>query len=194
VSYSTVDKYKSAPNFKKHSSHKNLFISLFPNNELCSPDKPERYIPTIIPYDKQPRQFFFKNKTIGSSNYSDVTVVKKNFKTVNMANYLSRSKELFRPPEFSLSYEPKKEYLMRDLGKVLNFSTMSRRKSLFIVNQTPEVYDANFRAVLPNSKTFSMSKKPELLSDPNCPLPSFMQTVHSRLSMSFSSLKSMKIN
>lgn len=158
----------------------------------CSPEKPYIRVPTVIPYNKQSVRFKKQTQIILDKNYeNDPGLIRKKIRIVNMAKTMPR-KPLFKHSEYSMNYEPNKEVVMEDLGKVLAFKNMSKRKELFIINPTPDPYDANFSAVEPNEKSFSMEKRPEMFKDNHCPLPSFMQTVHSRLSMCYSSMKSVQ--
>lgn len=65
----------------------------------------------------------------------DSSCIRKKVRTVDMNKTLPRQKNLFKSPEFSLDYDTNKEIIMPDLGKVLNFDNMSRRKSLFSANK-----------------------------------------------------------
>jgi len=44
-------------------------------------------------------------------------------------------------------YEPNKEGLMKDLGKVTLFGKMQDRKPIFGLKEVPEGYEVNFSAI-----------------------------------------------
>ena len=156
----------------------------------CSPKKPVPRVTSLIPYNKQPfRPEKTPDKALDKFYETDSVVLRKKVKHVDMSKTLPRS-ELFKTSESTLNYEPNKEALMQNLGRVLSFDNMSRRRELFIINPTPDPYDINLSATAPCEKSFSMAKKPKMFANDKCPLPSFMQTVHTRLSMGYSSMKS----
>ena len=191
-----TEKYTSIPNFKIQSSHKDSFANMSSKFIPCSPDKPSRRVPTIIPYNKQSKRFeYIKEKGIDKHYESDSSLLKKKIMTIDMGKTLGRKKFLFNPPtESSTMYEANKEVLMEDLGKVMSFDGMSKRKDLFLINDTPDPYDINFSSILPNEKSFSLSKQSKLLKNADCSLPSFMQSVHNRFSICFSSMKSINMS
>lgn len=195
MSYSRTEKHLSYPNFKIQSSHKDLLINTSSNFIPCTPNKPFRRVPTVIPYNKQlKRENKSFNEIPDTSYQNDSEILRKKVRTVDMNKNLPRKKFLFEPPEFSLSYEPNKDVVMKNPGKVISFNNVSSRKDLFIINQTPDPYDVNLNATHPKEKSFCMSKATKKIIDDHCPLPSFMQSIHNRLSLSHSSMKSILLD
>lgn len=114
--------------------------------------------------------------------------------TVDMKKNMPRKKLLFKAPESSADYEPNKEVVMVNLGKVPNIGLISKRKELFPVNQTPDPYDVNISQTVPKTHSVIFSKMLQLEVDSKSPLPSFMQTIHNRTSILHSSMKTLNLN
>ena len=144
-----------------------------------------------IPFDKQiSRANFEKNpKTadflLSSTSYDCIT---KKTKVLDMKKTLPRP-DLYKIPEFALEYNPRKELILPLLVKNISFEKMPNRKSLFFNEKTPEPYDVNYNAIEKKTKVVDFSKTLSRYFNEESVVPSYMQSVHSRNSLAFKSLR-----
>lgn len=96
-------------------------------------------------------------------------------------------------------YEPNKEGLMRNLGKVALFGKMQNRKPIFDLKDVPEGYEVNFSAIKArygagSTRMVDFGKKPARKREAESPLPCFMHASYSRLALTSQTHKTFQMN
>lgn len=111
-----------------------------------------------------------------------------------MKKCLARDDSMYNVPSYIPQYNPNKEVVMENLGRVRDFTKMSRRESLFVTKIVPDPYDVSFEMVYPKKRVSDFARTPPRFREDDSPLPSFMQTVHSRNALEFTSMKTLEVN
>lgn len=66
---------------------------------------------------------------------------------------------LYKIPEFTLQYDPHKEFTMANISRKIYFDKMLNRKDLFhIETKSPEGYDVNYKAIEKKVVSIDFSK------------------------------------
>jgi hypothetical protein len=189
---STKSSHIPGPSFSSSSKHLENFQSES-HFHPRTPRKPLIGCKSIVPLNKQlkrrPNRNF--NMSLDVSYNPDYSMIDKKVRKVDMNKTLSRQGLLFASGDYSGDYDPNKEFVMVDLGKVPNFGLMSKRKELFRVQESPGPYDVNFSATFNRSPSVEFSKMLNPEVNIKSPLPSFMQTIHNRTSIGFASMKTL---
>lgn len=187
-----TEKHLQGPSFESASKH----LENFQSESHFKPTTPRRALVrprSIVPLNKQlkRRPNHSSNMSLDVSYNPDYSLIEKKVRKVDMNKTLPRQVNLFNSTYTSGDYDPNKDFVMVNLGKVPNFGLMSKRKQLFKIKESPDPYDVNLSSTLPKTPSFEFSKMLSPEVDSKLPLPSFMQTIHNRTSINFSSMKTL---
>ncbi|CAG9328668.1 unnamed protein product [Blepharisma stoltei] len=144
------------------------------------------HIPSAIPFHKQQSRESYSRiskktpneKRFLVNNLTPTVCSKyKRTKYPDMTKYLPRDDSMYNAPCYNPQYNPNKEVIMENLGKVVDFDKMLRRQSLFDIKDMPDQYDASFDYIDPHKKVLDFGKSPPRFQDDVSPM-SFTQTVN----------------
>ncbi|CAG9321700.1 unnamed protein product [Blepharisma stoltei] len=145
------------------------------------------HLQSAIPFNKQLKRGSFHNISVNEQRFVQQNLspeICTKFKKVtvpDISKQLAR-KEFYRVSDCAPEYKPNKEPFLKKLIKSFSLDKSIGRKDENL-KHIPDPYDVNYSLVTQRQLNLDFSKLSGREKYSNCPLPSFMQGVNSRISL-----------